>query len=921
MSRAMVLSAMILTACSGVNVAVVTAPPRPTPAAPSAPTEVIERWCEAPVEEVDGSHFFVCGRRAEVRDGRVFFGEDGFENPYLKAVQASEGWVFFSVLDGLVARADAFTDALHPLGRFASGATTAEPSRGRAAFVAQSSLWLSDGRTISRAEVPGAVASAAFSDATSGAAALTDGSLLLSRDGGARWTPVDLGGDRALRVWFDDGLRVRLALRDAMLGADGGLTTVPRAARARDAEASGVEAVQAIVRESGAAFSRIHLGGGAWAALDRATMRVHDSRGAERSYELATERRFADPPMPFARWGDSLAVTLAAGQSSVWHRLGSDGRMSLIFGPGGFASSTFLHRGVVWSDDGRHLARMGPCPTARPSEREEDDEEPSRSSFGDDSGERRDAPPTAMCVLEDGVRRWREVSLPDVDTAGVRWSVAGMHGALALLSNELDATEYAVFDTASGAKSPVLAADSSVHITSIRWARDGSLVGGGERCADGCEPVVLRGSSERPLAVTRAPGAVGAVEFVDADRGLALAPDFTRLWRTRDGGASWEVVASDIAHARNDTPSVVCDPDGCNVGVRMRVRGWGPINASSRTVLATRDAPELGEREAPRASALGAERSAQLRCEFSGASRPSRWSVGEGGRVRAWPDGVAMFTSAGDGARTSWWVAGRHGVTVFPHAADDGSEPPFRFFGSSGATLALSSQAPRPLFSVDGARTTELRDAPFDAISEWGYAATGWQSFGTTDGSSVVSAQLSTTPETTLIAELGERGAVRAWRVFLNGNNRGAIARRGAVTGMYSIHNDGTATFAPLSGDAPVSAPPWRTSSPPCAGRTSADALVLRTASQLHPPGIAPNGVGNLDDLRTVVELSSDGACVRSLSAVLDRRYEATERGRERLAGLYSLHLDAVASDAMTGFADDGRRRVAIRCRTTTTEY
>lgn len=920
MSRAVALSAMILTACSGASVAVVTAPPRPAPAAPSAPTEVIERWCETPVEAVDESHFFVCGRRAEVRDGRVSFGDEAFEHPYLKAVQASDGWVFYSVVDGLVARADAFTEVLRPLGRFASGATAAEPSRGRAAFVARSSLWLSDGRTISRAEVPGAVASAAFSDAMSGAAALADGSLLITRDGGARWTPVDLGGDRALRVWFDDGLRVKLALRDVMLGADGGLTTAPRAALARDAEASGVEAVQAIVRESGATFSRVHLGGGAWAALDRASMRVHDSRGAERSYELATERRFADPPTPFVRWGDDLAVTLAAGQSSVWHRLGSDGRMSLIFGPGGFASSTFLQRGVVWSDDGRHLARMGPCPTARPSEREEDEEEPSRSSFGDDSGERRDAPPTVMCALEDGVRRWREVSLPDVDAAGVRWSVAGMHGALALLSNELDATEYAVFDTASGAKSPVLAADPSVHITSLRWARDGSLVGGGERCADGCEPVVLRGASGRPLAVTRAPGAVGAVEFVDADRGLALAPDFTTLWRTRDGGESWEVVASDIAHERNDTPSVVCDPDGCNVGVTMRVRGWGPINAPSRMVLATRDVPELGEREAPRASALGVERVEQLRCEFSGASRRSPWSVGEGGRARVWPDGVAMFTSAGDGARASWWVAGQHGVTVFPHASDDESEPPFLFFGSSGAPFALSSRAPRPLFAIDGARTTELRDVPFDAISEWGYTAMGWQSFGTPDGGFVVSAQLSTTPKTSLIAELGERGAVRAWRVFLNEHERGAIARRGNVTGMYSVRDDGTATFAPVSGDAPVSAPPWRAGAPPCAGRTPTDALVLRTAPQLHLPGIQPNGIGSLNDLRTVVELSSNGACVRSVSAVLDRRYEATERGRERLAGLYSLHLDAVASDAMTGFADDGRRRVAIRCRTTT-EY
>ena len=917
MRRFATLSAVILTACGAASVASVRAPPRPAPVAPATPTEVLSRSCGEPAHDVDGAHFFVCGRRAEVREGRALFAEDEFDKHYLEAYEAADGWVFFSMLDGLVARADTFTGALHPLGRFVSGASSS-PSRGRAAFVARGSLWLSDGRTLTRAEVPGAaVASAAFADASIGAAVLDDGALVMTADGGARWSSIDLGGDRALRVWYDDGLRVALALRDVLLGADASLTTVSRARRAPEVDPAGAALVAASIRESDSTISRLHLDAGAWASVDRTTLRVHDARGDERSYEIANDARFAAQTRPaIVRWGPNLAVNLSVGQSTVWHRLDADGRMTLIFGPHGMATTTILQRDIVWSDDGRHLARLGPCPTTPPPAAEE---ESWRPSFGDDPDEPHAAPTTALCVLEDGVRRWREVALPDVGAVGVRWKIVGMHGALALFSNDFDATEYAVFDTASGAKAPVLSEDPSVHIASIDWAHDGSLVGTGERCADGCEPVVLRGSHDRPLSVRAAPGAVGAVDFVDADRALALARDFSSLWRTRDGGATWEAVASDVAHDRDEAPSVTCDADGCDVGQRMRVRGWGPVAPFSRAVLSASDVPALDERAEEGARTRQADRVSTLLCHFSGASRPSPWSVGESRNVGAWPDGVASFTREGPNVRASWWVGARHGATAIPRASDDlGEQSPFQFFGAPRSLTFVAARDPTQLFRLDGARATELHDAPFDDLSAWNGYPTGWQSLATGDGGSVISTALTSTPPSVLIARLDARGAVRAWRVFVTRIEQGAIARRGAAWGMYSVLADGTATFASLDGEAPVSAPMWRTTSALCGAPATSETITLHTTTGLHPAAMRFDGLSAADDLRTVVELTSDGACLRAMTGVLDRRYDSSAAGTERLTGRYALRLESLAGDAMTGFADNGRRRVPIRCSVTT---
>ena len=72
------------------------------------------------------------------------------------------------------------------------------------------------------------VVAAAFADARFGAAALADGALALTRDGGAHWERVALGGDLALDVVWSDRLRVSLVSRHATLGPDGTLAAAPR---------------------------------------------------------------------------------------------------------------------------------------------------------------------------------------------------------------------------------------------------------------------------------------------------------------------------------------------------------------------------------------------------------------------------------------------------------------------------------------------------------------------------------------------------------------------------------------------------------------------------------------------------------------------------------------------------------------------
>lgn len=910
-----------LTACSGATVNAVRAPAPAVREAPAAPTEVLTRSCESGLETVDSTHFLLCGQRIEVRDERAVFADDETADRLQWAVEASDGWVFLTD-NNLVLRSDDFTGALRPLGRLDGGFAVMFHTRGRAGIIARGELWLSDGRTLSRADVLGRpVIGVAFFDAARGAAVVSDGSLARTTDGGARWTSVDLGGDRALSLWFDRTMTVRLALRSVTLMPDGTLGLASPTASA-EPESTATATVSAALAERRVGFDRVYLTDDVWASPIERGMNFHDGRNPDRTIGLSNTPWFGRGRSDLLRWGRSLALAIPVDNDLAWHRLDADGRITRVFGPDGAPSIAFPEEGVAWSDDGRHVGWIGRCPS---TQRQQRDGELVGDESASESDERGDAAPSTMCVLEDGVRRWREVPLPDAAAAGVRWSLRGFHRASALLQNTFEPTEHAVVDTASGAKTTVRCDDPSVHIRWLRWAFDGALAGAGERCADGCEPVVLHGAADGPLSARPSPGGDVAVDFVDADRGLALDVGFATLWRTRDGARTWETVMTRVPRQRADQPRVMCDADGCAVGERVRVRGWGALPTLTREVVSGSDAPvmALGEPAPPRERDL---RATPMRCEFVGASRPSPWRAENPMMRAAWRDGVAGLSAVGTGesasARVAWWTEGRHGVTTLPMPEESlrGDRVPFVVLGAGRAAMIMTERpAPRVLW-LDGQSARPLDQTPFDASEDWSMDPSALLMAPADDGGVAVAAHLPTNPSTMLIADLSARGAVRAWRVFVRDEGVAALARHEGRWGLLSADDARGARFEALTGDAVTTVAPWTGTMGVCAEPAAADATTLYATISDHVPQTYLEHLGDARSWRVVAELSRRGACVRELSALFEPSYESARVGRERLQGDFSLHLRSAASGSMAGFADDGRRRLAVRCQPRTEE-
>lgn len=109
--------------------------------------------------------------------------------------------------------------------------------------------------------------------------------------------------------------------------------------------------------------------------------------------------------------------------------------------------------------------------------------------------------------------------------------------------------------------------------------------------------------------------------------------------------------------------------------------------------------------------------------------------------------------------------------------------------------------------------------------------------------------------------------------------------------------------------------PPWRGRMTVCAGPTPTSAVVLRAGES---DGLRPGRLGEelyTQQLHVVVELSAAGACVRSQAATLERGLPgAPEASGDRAPREAVLRLDATPAGEMTGFADDGAQRVALRC-------
>ncbi len=337
------------------------------------------------------------------------------------------------------------------------------------------------------------------------------------------------------------------------------------------------------------------------------------------------------------------------------------------------------------------------------------------------------------------------------------------------------------------------------------------------------------------------------------------------------------------------------------------------------------DAPVIavGEATPPREVDLRATR---MRCEFVGASRPSPWRAASPTIRAAWRDGVAGLSLVGAGAnasaRVAWWTERRHGVTTLPAPEEPlrAGRVPFTVLGADRAAMVVTERPDSRVFWLDAQGARALDHAPFDASAAWSADPSSLLVAPAEDGGVAVVAHLPTSPSAMLIAELSARGAVRAWRVFVRDEGVAALARREGRWGLLSVGDARGARFEALTGDAVTTVAPWTGTMGACARPAAADVTTLYATAADHVPQMYLERVGEVRAWRVVVELSRAGGCVRELSAVLDPHHGSVRVGRERLQGDFSLHLRSEAAGAMAGFADDGRRRVAVRCQPETEE-
>ncbi len=847
------------------------------------------------------------GTRAEVRDGRVSLAGDATAQPIVRAAETEGGWVFLAA-DGLVAVSEGFTGPLRALGSTAPPARRSfgvRASSGRAAIVADGALWTSDGRSLAAVDVLGRrVVEASFLDASFGAAVLADGALAFTSDGGARWALVPLDGDVALDVRTEGGLHVDLLHGGATLRRDGTLApTTPASAPSPEDALAVARAIAERQRALGrSAFTAGEGDEGAWVSNAEDGLWV----------ESAVGTRWLPTPgqQPLARWGEVFAFG-----DRVWSRLGPDGRLTIVFGPGGGRSFGDRRPGVVWSDDGRHAGWTGPCPipSPLPEGRARDDTggDPAESIEGGDRSDEPDGATEAapICLLEDGVRRWRKVDLPDAQGPGVRLTLVDLHGAQGLLQNELDPDEHVTFDLDAMRRGEVRPADPSVHVTRLRWSPDGSLCGVGERCGDGCEAVVLHGRPDA-MEAQPAPGRLAQVAFADARRGAALSEDGATLWRTLDAGRTWERVNDHMPEDAARHQRLVCRAHGCDLGAVAHLRGWGPLRDAPAPPLAAPPRPPRPAQTPPRDEPSVPD-VAPLHCEVVGPPRRSPWASREAGPRQAWPGGVGTVTPAGSQVRVAWWEDRARGAATYPVRAEDPSAPGADVLVLGASLVFTRAESPR-VFWLDGHEAREVIRTPFRAGP-----GTLWdrpeQLQVVRDAAGL--ALQATDPNAnawTVAYELGVDGRPRGRRALLLPRGAStAIARRQGRWGL--VVNSANATrFEALAGGEPTPLPSWRGPMAPCAGPTAADATTLHAlACTQGQPCVLLNDLGYVVGQRVVLELTAGGACVRSVHASL-RGTQLDEPGGGEVRSC-ALHFDATGG-ALAGFIDDGARRRDVRC-------
>lgn len=761
-----------------------------------------------------GRRFFLRGRRWE-RTPEGLRASDDMSTALLAAAEVDGGWAF--VLDGgLVAASDRFSGALRRVGALPEVVAVYEGSRGRVAALTRDGLWTSDGRTLSRADVPAPVRDAVFVDARQGVVTTLDGDALVTRDGGASWGRVEGVAGPVFEVEAEGcGFALstasgRVSLRadgapgvSACASAEGSDEPPPGATETRSSEAE-VEALSELRVDE---LERVPLGGGA-------TVSVEPEEAGGRALVLrARGRPPVRRPIPFhatATWWGPAALLRDHDRDSLWRT--RDGRtLEFVFFP------TAACRGaesaaVLPSDDGVHLV--------------------------------------ATCCAFDGAS-WRPMSLPTTDAS---WEPIAARGRFALMEgSDGVTTSLRAVDLDTGDSTPVpldpLRCD-------VDLAAGGQVVGLCAPQGPDARPSLVMGRAGEALTARPAPAGATRALFADARRGVVRGDDSLTLWRTLDGGERWEPVSVPIegnyrGQVLSDERAVDrrderCDERGCRVGnYGVRIEGWGPMEASGGRL-------HLGVRPPPTpTTTVRCERATSAVAPGAPLDRPWRqgtWTVaaprGRGGSPELrWTDldGSEGRERLPRGAVVDRLLARTRGGLLVRGAAG-------LLFVSRGGVRDLSGELTARL----GATPREVELSVAAPTDDGGVAV----SLGTSmeSGTSAWHANL--------VLELGADGRVRAARSFpWVSPDAAGLARRDGSWGYGIVSSERTPWFVPLSGGPaqPLGRLPQTLVA--CAGASPAAASSL----SFSQAPIALEGTTHPEEIRVTLELHGATACVRTL--------------------------------------------------------
>jgi len=819
----------------------------------------------------DGDRVQIGGRRAERGGGRWRFSDDRVIQQ-IRAAVALDGRFVFVTEDGLVAASDTFVGPLRPLGAVPGAGRASSWTRGRLAVLADDAFFTTDGTSLTPAgATPAPARHAAFLDARTGAAVLADGRLVFTRDGAATWAPVDLGRDLALLVAFRDGaLRVFTTRGALALSAAGELSPAPAPPAARPAPRPAQdEALAAAWRErepvpDHGATPHARLPDGTFVAVEGGSVRHVDAAGRVlSSRDLGTQCTASSWPGGVGvACGDLYRTT----DGETWEAI-----------PGPPAAPQPRLDPVVFASDGAGVALIGQC-----------------------EGERFEPRAQALCV-RDARGRWRDLSgaLP----ADGFNSLRGMRAGDLLVDRGVRDGGLFLVDISAGTSRRVTfegVPAEGVHVADAYLADDGAYVAvvRTERAS-----WYARGAEGAAWSALRLPDGVVAVDFADARRGVALGDRFERLWRTLDGGASWEPLPTGVAYSGESPrivapPEVRCEARGCSAGGFLFVRGWGPVQAPRERIYGGARRPDVARR--PRGSF------APVRC-VTGAAGASRRL---GGRLSTYDHGASL-SRRGDVATLAWRGEDGRGAATFTV----GRGEPFT------VTLAFHAGALVATYrDLAWARGATLRPLGLPRVGAGTFSRAEWLT-ASAEGGGVVALSTpapgidppdpedpSLRPLDVQVAfEVSAAGAVVRRRTEVGDPyhdvrfTRG-LARVGARWGLADIGYDGAVRFAPLDGGAPTPIGALPDDLRPCAADAPRGAAMVRFNTYVLPRGLdAPQP----ERARVDVELAAGAACLREV---------AIERAAPRRPGDSEYVRLRAEGGALVGGADDGEQRQALRC-------